>query len=199
MDRNRRSTGWQSHLQLHAAIVGAFLAALWLAEALDLLLWHGGLDAFGIRPRTLSGLARIPVAPFLHAGFGHLLANTMPLLILCWLVLLRGVRDFIVVTVTATLVSGLGIWAFAASNTIHIGASGLIFGYLGYLAARGYFERSLAALALAAVALVLYGGILIGALPGQPGISWLGHLFGFFGGILAGYLLAARNRLTPPA
>jgi len=164
---------------------------LWLLEALDQIFWRCGLDMFGIRPRTLAGLARIPIAPFLHAGFGHLIANTMPLLILCWLVLLRGARDLAVVTAVSALVSGLGIWLFGASNSIHIGASGLIFGYFGYLVARGYFERSFTALLLAVIALILYGGILMGALPGQPGVSWQGHLFGFAGGILAAYLLAS--------
>jgi len=91
----------------------------------------------------------------------------------------------------SALVSGLGIWLFGASNSIHIGASGLIFGYFGYLVARGYFERSFTALLLAVIALILYGGILMGALPGQPGVSWQGHLFGFAGGILAAYLLAS--------
>ncbi len=208
----KRTTAWQSNLQQHAVIVGGFVATLWLLEAFDQLLGHGGLDAYGIRPRTLSGLLHIPLAPFLHAGFPHLIANTMPLIVLCWLTLLRGVRDFVVVTLTATLVSGLGIWLFGASNSIHIGASGLIFGYFGYLVARAYFERSLAALALAAVALILYGGILTGTLPTRADISWLGHLFGFFGGILAAYWLAGGrrsshtssrgsppNRLTPPA
>ncbi len=183
----------QPNLQRQAAIVTVFIAALWLVEALDLLFWRGDLDAFGIRPRTLAGLLRIPVAPFLHAGFGHLIANTMPLLILCWLVLLRGLRDFVDATVLAALISGLGIWAFGASNSIHIGASGLVFGYLGYLTARGYFERSLVAVSLAAAALLLYGGLLIGVLPSRAGVSWLGHLFGFLGGILAAYLHAPRR------
>lgn len=191
MDRNTRRAGWHSNLQTHAVIVASFLAALWLLEAFDQLFWHGGLDMFGIRPRTLAGLARIPIAPFLHAGFGHLIANTMPLLILCWLTLLRGARDLVVVTAVSAVVSGLGIWLFGASNSIHIGASGLIFGYFGYLVARGYFERSFTALLLAVVALLLYGGILMGTLPGRPGVSWQGHLFGFAGGILAAYLLAS--------
>ena len=117
----------------------------------------------------------------------------MPLLILCWLVLLRGLRDFVDATVLAALISGLGIWAFGASNSIHIGASGLVFGYLGYLTARGYFERSLVAVSLAAAALLLYGGLLIGVLPSRAGVSWLGHLFGFLGGILAAYLHAPRR------
>lgn len=193
MDRDTRRAGWRSNLQAHAVIVGGFIAALWLLEALDQLFWHGGLDMFGVRPRTFAGLVRIPVAPFLHAGFDHLIANTMPLLILCWLVLARGLRDLLVVTALSALVSGLGIWLFGASNSIHIGASGLIFGYFGYLVARGYFERSFTAVALAGVALLLYGGILTGALPGRPGVSWLGHLFGFAGGILSAYVLASPS------
>jgi membrane associated rhomboid family serine protease len=126
-------------------------------------------------------------------GFGHLAANTVPLIVLGWLVMLRRTRDFIVVTLVSVLVSGLGIWLFGGANTIHLGASGVIFGLLGALLARAYFERSWVALGLAIVAGLLYGGMLWGVLPGAPGVSWLGHFFGFVGGVLAARLLADED------
>ncbi|MEX1019584.1 MAG: rhomboid family intramembrane serine protease [Litorilinea sp.] len=187
-------TALGNHLVRHLSILLTLIALLWLLEIVDLILWHVPLDAFGIRPRTLVGLRQILFAPFLHVGFAHLTANTIPLLVLGWLVLLRSTRDFVLVSLLATGVSGLGVWITAPSYTVHLGASGVIFGYLGYLWARGFFERSVAALVLGAIAALLYGGILWGVLPGQAGVSWQAHLFGFLGGIGAASLLAQRNR-----
>ena len=134
--------------------------------------------------------------PFLHRGFGHLVANTIPIVVLGWLVMLRRTADIFTVAAVTLIVGGLGIWLFGASNSVHVGASGLIFGFFGFLLARAYFERSPASIALAAVVLLLYGGIIWGVLPGQVGVSWLGHLFGFIGGILAAYLLSRRRLVT---
>lgn len=177
------------HLGRHAALLAGIVAVLWCLELLDQLLVWQSLDRFGIRPRTWSGLGQILIAPWLHVGFGHLAANTLPLIVLGWLVMLRRTRDFIVVALVAALVSGLGIWLFGGSRTIHLGASGVIFGLLGALLARAYFERSWLALLLAIVAGLLYGGMLWGVLPGTPGVSWLGHFFGFVGGVLAARLV----------
>jgi membrane associated rhomboid family serine protease len=178
------------HLGRHFALLAMIVAVLWLIEIFDQLFFFVRLDAYGIRPRTWHGLGQILVAPWLHLGFAHLAANTVPLVVLGWLVMLRRMRDFLVVVLVSALVSGLGIWLFGGAHTIHLGASGVIFGLLGALLARAYFERSWAALALAVVAVFLYGGMLWGVLPGTPGVSWLGHLFGFAGGILAARLLA---------
>jgi membrane associated rhomboid family serine protease len=174
-------------------IIAGVVMALWLLELADFLVWQGGLDAYGIRPRTWQGLGHVLTAPFFHAGFSHLAANTLPLIILGWLVMVRRTSDFVVVALVAGLVSGLGIWLLGGARTIHLGASGVIFGFLGYLLARAYFERSVSALLLAVVALALYSGLLWGVLPWQPGVSWLGHLFGLLGGGLAAYLLADRD------
>jgi membrane associated rhomboid family serine protease len=174
------------------ALLGTVLLLLWLLESVDLLL-GGALDGWGIRPRTWAGLGHILTAPWVHVGFGHLLANTVPLLILGFLVLLRGLPDFVTAALVATLTSGLGIWLFGGARTLHLGASGVIFGLLGYLLARAYFERSWLALLFAAVAAFLYGGMLWGVLPGTPGVSWLGHLFGLLGGVLAAWLLSDRR------
>ncbi len=181
------------HLGRHAALLATIVVILWALEIVDQIILRGSLDSWGIRPCTWSGLGEILIAPWLHVGFGHLAANTVPLVVLGWLVMLRRTRDFVVVALVSALVSGLGIWLFGGERTIHLGASGVIFGLLGALLARAYFERSWAALGLALVAGLLYGGMLWGVLPGAPGVSWLGHFFGFVGGILAARLLAAED------
>ncbi|RIK35919.1 MAG: rhomboid family intramembrane serine protease, partial [Chloroflexi bacterium] len=153
----------------------------------DWLLWHFPLDQYGIRPRTLIGLRNILFAPWLHVGFGHLIANSIPFWVLGWLVSLSGLRQFWRVTISAMLVSGVAIWLLGPPRTLHLGLSGIIFGYLGYLLLRGFMERSSLAVLLAALALLFYGGMLWSLVTWQPGVSWLGHLFGFLGGALAAY------------
>ena len=179
---------------MQIAILFWLVTLIWTLELVDLLFLRGALDGFGIRPRRVDWLWGILFAPFLHGGLGHLVANTSSLLFLGWLVLLRRTGDFFVVTALAILVGGLGVWLFGAVGTIHIGASGLVFGYLGYLLLRGYFERSVVSILVSVVVGVLYGGALSGILPGVPGISWEGHLFGFLGGAGAARLLARPRR-----
>lgn len=193
MLRNRVTTAG-NHLFRHLSILLTLVALFWAVELIDWLLWTRSLDLYGIRPRTLPGLRQILFAPFLHVGLSHLTANTVPFLVLGWLVMLRSERDFIAVSVIATAISGLGVWLTGPANSVHLGASGVIFGYLGYLLARAFFERSAPAVGLALIAGLLYGGILWGVLPGQAGISWQAHLFGFVGGVLAAYMLAQPRR-----
>jgi membrane associated rhomboid family serine protease len=169
---------------------------MWLAEIADLVIFRGALDAGGIRPRTEAGLWGILFAPFLHAGFAHLLANTVPLLVLGWLVLLRGRRVFLSVTAVALLLGGLGVWLFGGPDTVHVGASGLVFGYLGYHFLRGYWERSRSAILIAVVAGVLYGSAMWGILPIRRGVSWESHLFGFAGGAAAASAHRRRRSLS---
>jgi membrane associated rhomboid family serine protease len=174
-------------------ILGGFVAILWLVELIDWIFFHGALDAYGVKPRTLSGLRGILFMPFLHRGFGHLLANTFPIIILGWMVMVRRTADLFIVAIITMLVGGMGIWLFGATGSVHIGASVLVFGFFGFLLARALFERSLAAIGVAIVVFIFYGGIIWGVLPGQDGISWLGHLFGFIGGVLAANLLTRRR------
>ncbi|MBE9077061.1 rhomboid family intramembrane serine protease [Romeria aff. gracilis LEGE 07310] len=181
-----------SEAKTQATALFGFVALLWLVEIIDWVIFGGRLDRYGIRPRQLAGLWGILFAPFLHGNFEHLTANTLPLLVLGWLVMLRETGDWLVVTVLSALVGGLGTWLIGAANTSHIGASGILFGYFGFLLMRGYFERSLVAIAFSILVISLYGGIVWGVLPGQPGISWEGHLFGFIGGALAARLLARQ-------
>lgn len=182
-----RTEGVRRHLLRHAVILGTIVAVLWLVEMFDWLVMRGALDGLGIQPRTLGGLQAIVVAPWLHAGFGHLLANTIPFVVLGWFVMLRRTTDFFVVALAALLASGLGIWLFGGASTIHLGISGVIFGFFGYLLARGYYERSIVAIVMATLAFLIYGGMMWGMLPLQQGVSWQGHLFGFVGGVLVAY------------
>lgn len=170
------------------AIPLALVAAMWLVE-IGNLLTQGGLSGLGIRPRTIDGLWGILFAPFLHANLAHLIANTVPFLVLGWLVVLRGPRDFFFVTGWLIIVGGGAVWLLGRPFSVHIGASGLIFGYLGFLLARGFFERSLQAVLLSLLALFLYGGAIWGVLPSGGRVSWESHLFGFLAGLAAGRLL----------
>ena len=177
-------------LKTQAIVLGGFIALIWTLEIVDLVFLRGALDAYGIRPRSIIGLRGILFAPFLHGGLAHVLANTIPFLTFGWLIMLRETSDFFVVTAVTMLTSGLGVWLIGSPYTIHIGASGLIFGYFGFLLLRGYFERSFSAILISLIVGLLYGSLIWGVLPLQVGISWQGHLFGFLGGALAARLLA---------
>ena len=188
----RRKQGIAQELKTQIFILGGFVTLMWLLEIVDLFL-GGRLDYYGIRPLSIIGLRGILLAPFLHGGLGHLIANTIPFLTLGWLIMLRQTSDFFTVTIITMLVSGLGVWLLAPANSIHIGASGLIFGYFGFLLLRGYFERSFAAILFSLIVGLLYGGMIWGVLPLQDGISWQGHLFGFVAGAFAARLVAKRR------
>ena len=167
-------------------ILGLVLV-MWAVELVNLLLGHR-LNVLGILPRTIAGVPGIALAPFLHYGIRHVLLNTMPLVILGWLVILHGPRAFLEVSLAIILVSGVSIWLLGRSG-YHVGASGLIFGYFGFLVARGWYERSFSSILIAAVTIVLYGGILLGLLPIRASVSWEAHLFGLLAGILAARLV----------
>lgn len=198
MTQNKTIRMIQDKLKIQAAILGGFVVFVWLLEVVDQFLFRGALDNFGVWPRTAVGLWGILLAPILHAGFGHVMANTIPFVVLGWFVMMRRLRDFFIVSIVTILVSGLGIWLIAPSNTVHLGASGLIFGYFGYLLLRGYFERSLSSIFWSILVLFLYGGMIWGVLPQQMGISWQSHLFGFIGGGLAAYWLTQQGTAVPP-
>ena len=170
------------------------LALMWVVEIADFLVPVLHLDRFGIRPREVVGLAGIVLAPFLHGGFGHLAANSVPFLVLGGLVLLGGRGLFLALSTWVVVVGGAGVWLLGASGTSHIGASLVIFGYLGFLLGRGLFERRAGGILVAIILLGTYGGVLHGLFPGQPGVSWLGHLCGFLSGGLASWALGGGKR-----
>lgn len=171
--------------ETHAKILGSFIALMWAVEIVDHVLLRDRLTGLGIRPRTQVGLRGIVFAPVLHGTWSHLTANTLPFVVLGWFVLLRGVEEFAIVTAVVWLVSGVGVWLLGRPNTLHIGASSLIFGYFGFLLLRSYFEQDILSAGFSVVVALLYGPLIWGVLPLRRGVSWLGHLFGFVGGGLS--------------
>jgi membrane associated rhomboid family serine protease len=169
-------------------VVAGAVSAMWVTEGVDQVAFDGELDRFGIVPREIDGLSGIVLAPFLHAGFGHLMANTIPLLVLGGLIAFKGLRRLVMVGVGVIVLGGLGVWLFGG-RAIHLGASGVVFGFLGYLVAAGVLERRLRSVVLAVVAVVLYGSMIWGVLPGTPGVSWESHLFGVLAGIVMARLV----------
>ena len=183
----------RNELRRNVRIIAAILAVLWLVGLVDWLAFGGRLETFGIVPRTSRGLLGILFAPFLHTGFSHLLANTVAFLLFGGLVLFREERDFWIVTVIGALFSGVGTW-LVGRTAVHVGASGVIFAYFGYLLLTGWFERRVLSLILSVLVFLVWWRTLFGLMPNQQGISWEGHLFGLVGGMLAARLLARRRR-----
>ena len=173
---------WQPLLML--------LALMWALEVVNFVSGRA-LNGFGIVPREVSGLPGILAAPFLHGSLSHIMANTAALLVLGGLLALRGARAFVGVTAALAVISGLAVWCFARP-AVHIGASGVIFGYFGYLVALGWYERTPAALFTALVVAFIYGGMLWGLMPSGNGVSWEAHVAGFGAGILAASWQARR-------
>jgi membrane associated rhomboid family serine protease len=173
-------------------VMAIFVGLLWLVQISDQLASYP-LLRYGIFPRSVGRIEDIASAPFIHANYSHLIGNTLPLLVLGFLVALGGLRRFFAVTVLVIVVSGLGVWLTAPSGSDTVGVSGVIFGYLGYLVTRGFVERRLVDLFIAIIVGVLYWSIVPDLLPGHPGVSWQGHLFGLLGGVLAAFLLRRRS------
>lgn len=171
-----------------------FIAALYLVEVLDVVTGDRLQRNYGVEPRETQGLDGILFAPLLHGSWGHLIANTVPLLVLGFFLLLGGVARWGMVTALVWVIGGIGTWLTGGQGTVHVGASVLAFGWLTYLLLTGLFSRKPEQLVVGFVLLFLYGGLLWGVLPGQPGISWQGHLFGAVGGAVAAWLLGRRDR-----
>ncbi len=160
-----------------------FVAVIWVVEIVNASMGHQ-LNAWGIFPRSVHGLAGIPLAPFLHGSFGHVISNSIPFLVLGGLIAFRGRQVLLRVSFIVIGVGGSGVWLLGRS-AVHIGASGLVFGYFGYLVARGWYERRLGSILLAIGVIILYGGLILGVLPARGLVSWEAHLFGLIAGILA--------------
>jgi len=177
--------------KLQVTTLGSALGAAWLTFAANVVA-GGALLSYGIVPRTVSGLRGILFAPFLHANLNHLLANTIPFVVLGWLVMLRDSRHFGRVTIAAMLGAGVFSWLLGAPGSVHIGASGVIFGYLGFLMVSGWYARTIGSVLLSIGVTAAWGGLVLGVLPTTPGVSWQGHLGGFVGGVLAARAFRSR-------
>ena len=174
-------------------LVVAMIALMWVLEAVDYVAPGQPLDDYGIHPRDPGGLLEIVSAPFLHVGFGHLISNTVPFAVMGAVIALGGLVRVALVTAIVALVSGLGVWLIAGSNEVHLGASGLVFGYAAYLVTRGILSRRLVELAVGVLVAGVWGLALLQGLMPQDGISWQAHLFGAVGGVIAAYWLARRG------
>lgn len=175
-------------LKSRLTALGLFLVALWIIQAINLVTGYGLNRAFGLIPRQVSGIDGILGMPVLHGSFSHLASNTLPLLFMGALLATTTTRALVAVNGIIVLLGGGLVWLFG-SSAIHIGSSGLIFGWFGFLIARGLVDRSLVTLGAAVLVGLLYGSIIWGVLPGQPGISWEAHLFGAIAGATAAVLL----------
>lgn len=163
---------------------------MWLVWAADLIV--PGPLGHGIVPRTVYGLTGIVMAPFLHANLQHLVANTIPFLILGMIILLRGAQAFTFVMLVSAAIAGLGTWLFGSPNTHHIGASGVVFGFFGYLLLRAVYDRRLSSFLIAVIVAIVYGATLLTSLMPTQAISWTGHVFGFIGGVTSARLRYRR-------
>jgi membrane associated rhomboid family serine protease len=182
-----------------ALIMLLLLAGMWVLELLDQLSGNQ-LDQLGIHARDLDGMPEILSAPFLHAGWDHLMSNSLPFVVLGFLVLLSGLARWLVASLIIIVISGLTAWFLTPANTIILGASGLIFGWLTYLLARGLWSRRPAQVVIAVLVLLVYGGLIWGVFPSGAGISWQAHLGGAIAGVLAAWLLHRRtSRQAVPA
>ena len=181
-------------LKSQAIVLGGLVALMWVVFFATFVT-GGALLSFGIIPRNVIGLRGILFAPFLHGSFAHLLANSIPFAMMGWFVMLRDSRHFVPVTAAAMLGSGIMAWILGATGSVHVGASGLIFGYLGFLMFSGWYTRSIPSIMISVLVTVMWGGLVLGVLPGQVGISWQAHLGGFIGGALAArsYRVSARS------
>ncbi|MDR0483017.1 MAG: rhomboid family intramembrane serine protease [Cellulomonadaceae bacterium] len=166
--------------------VGILVGAMWVLELIDT--FPGvNLDQFGIVARSLVGLRGVVFSPLLHLGWIHLIANTVPLMVVGFVVLVTDFRRGIEATIIIWLVGGLGTWLIAPPRTVTIGASGVVFGLVTYAIVRGWYSKHFGELALGVVVLVTYGSVLWGVLPLRPGVSWQGHLCGAAAGIFAAW------------
>ena len=167
---------------------------LWVVEFYDQ--FDGGVAGPGRHRPALARTASTASlwAPLLHGGFAHLAANTLPFIAFGFLVLANGIGRFVFVTAVIWVLAGLGVWLTAPYGSVTVGMSGVIFGWLTYLLVRGFFARSGTQILLAVVVFFLWGGILLGVLPGQQGVSWQGHLFGALAGVFAAWLVARPSR-----
>ena len=182
-----------------ATIMAGTVATLWGVSLVNWFVLGSSLNAYAIAPRSISGLFGIFVAPFLHGGFGHLLANSLAFAMLAPMLFLRKRMDFWAVSLFGVLGSGAVTWVLGGPGTVHLGYSGVIFAYLGFLMTRGIWERRASTIVLSALVTWFFGSMVWGVFPilAGAGISWQGHLGGFLGGILAARVLGKALEQRP--
>lgn len=194
MDRERafEPESWSGAIVL---MLG-FAAVLWVVQIVNAIDDYR-LDRFGLKPRELGGLWGVLTAPFLHSSYGHLLANTIPVVFVGWVLLLAGLSTWAMVTGFVVVGGGLLTWVVGPGDSVIVGASGMVFGWLGYLLARAYFSRKAKWIAVAVLVLIFFGTLLFGLIPSiNSDVSWQAHVCGFVAGIGTGALLHPRGEDT---
>lgn len=201
MTRAPEASGGRKRSRFRTPITLAvgYLVVIWGVHLVNVFGFRGNLSAFGINPLDLSSIWHILVAPIIHVDFGHLISNSLTGAFFAFLIGFSGRRAFWEVTALVVLIGGAGTWLFGGVGTSHVGASMLIYGWLGYLLVRGIFNRSVGQIVLGVVLFVGYSGLLWGVLPGVPGMSWQAHLFGALGGVIAAMTITSDDppRRTP--
>jgi membrane associated rhomboid family serine protease len=185
-----RDDAEKEHTGIHALL--ALVGIMWAVEIVNIFDSYR-LDSNGIVPRSVEHLDGIIFAPFLHESLTHIIGNTIPFVILGFVIALGGAMRLLSVTAIAALISGLGVWLIAPSGTDTVGASGVVFGYATYLISRGAFNRRWLEIGLGIIVALIFGGVLLADLIPQPGVSWQGHLFGGVGGVIAAFVLRAPD------
>ncbi|MBB3257605.1 membrane associated rhomboid family serine protease [Paraburkholderia bannensis] len=192
---SKRASLFES-LKVRVVLLGLFVGSIWVVFLVSAALPFLHLNRHGVVPRTAGGLQGILFAPWLHANFIHIMSNTPGLLVLGWLCMWPRIANFWQATIGAMLGAGLCAWCLGAPWSVHIGASGLVFGYAGYLVAYGFYSRKFIPVLVALFVAFSYGiSLFYGVLPITPGVSWQSHLGGAIGGVLAARFFS-RNALT---
>jgi membrane associated rhomboid family serine protease len=177
-------------------VMAGFLAVIWVLQIAN---WAGHyrvtLD-YGIQPRDIGSLPDVLSAPFLHFSWAHIEGNSGPLFIFGFLAAYRGVRKFIWVTILIIVTSGLTAWLAEPSNTVGAGASGLVFGYFGYVMVRGFFDRHPIDMAIGVI-MALCFAYQFSVLVPRAGIGWQAHIGGLAGGVAAGWIFRERRPKAP--
>ncbi len=172
------------------------MLVIWVVHLVNVLIFGGQLVFFGIHPLDASSLWHIFTSPLLHANVEHLISNTIPGAVFSFLIGMSRARVWWEVTAIVVIVGGAGVWLLGGVGTNHIGASGLVYGWLGYLLVRGLFNRSVMQILVGVGLGILYSGLVWGVFPGVPGVSWQAHLFGAVGGIAAGVFITSDDPPT---
>jgi membrane associated rhomboid family serine protease len=193
---------WLLRIRNALIVMGAFMAIIWILQVFN---WTDSyrLDyEYGIVPRNVGSLSDIFTAPFLHASWTHIEGNSVPLLVLGVLAAYRSIVKFLFATLIIVVASGMAVWLFQSGNSVTIGASGVVFGYFGYVLVRGLIDRNWLDIGIGVLAGLLFYGILAVAMPGTPGVSWIDHVGGLVGGVAAAWMLrtpaAQRVRAGSP-
>ena len=180
-------------------VMFGFMAVIWVIQIVN---WagHYRLDQeYGLIPLKVGRLPEILTSPFLHFSWQHIEGNSGPLFVFGFLAAYRGVVRFLWLTLLVALTSGFAVWFFQGTNTLGVGASGLIFGYFGYVVLRGIFDRHLVDTLIGVVMAASFAYLVTIALPGTPGVSWLAHMGGLVGGVVGAWLLRERRPKAVPA